>query len=211
MKTTPLFAVLSAGVLAATFACGQNYQFDVDYFGGGVSALAPGSDDPDGLNLLIGDQFVWTIEANGGAYWEVETAGGFFPLMAFAVDGPGTRTGNYVFTLSYLGSDVFSESASGEVTQEVHLGTNTIHLGQGLQFDRMKLEFELVSAVELEANAVDPLDLQPIATVIQGNLPIFGAPEMNGFSPGIIYVVPEPASLLMGSLGLGVLGVRRRR
>jgi hypothetical protein len=52
------------------------------------------------------------------------------------------------------------------VTQEVHLGTNSIHLGQGLQFDRMRLEFEFVSAVELEASAVDPLDLQPIVTVI---------------------------------------------
>ena len=68
------------------------------------------------------------------------------------------------------------------------------------------MRFEFVSAVELAANALDPLDPQPIATVIQDNLPIFGAPEMNGFSPGIIYVVPE-----LGLLGLGLLGVRRKR
>lgn len=187
--------------LYVTSAVAANFVFDVRYLGNDLTELAPGSDEPIGAMLEVGDTFQWTIAAADDGFWLVETGGGFFPLMAFPVDPGGVRTGDYTLTLSRNGVEVFSESQAGVTTQEVHLGTNTINLIEGLAFDEMFLDYELTAAVDLVMN-------DPVSTTIESRLPVFGAPESNPFAPGIVYV-PEPAALaLLASILGGVLARR---
>lgn len=218
-KLSAVVGLILVGSALQSASAQTSYVFDVQYSGGGNSALASGSDDPNGTNLLPGDDFLWTIQAMNSAYWHVTTGGGFFPLMAFAVSEPGTRVGDFTLTLSRNSLSVFSYSEIGAITNFVHVGTNTVNLPTGLDFDNMQLAFVLTSATDHPQYGGDPLNPLPINSTIYGNLPIFGTPEANGFSPGIDYQVaavvatPEPATFGLMITGLGVVGaaVRRRR
>ncbi len=218
MKTVGTLGVFAASVtLAAVFAAplqAQDYNFDVQYFGNGVSTLAGGSDNPDGTVLNPGDSFFWSITAQNDAYWHVVNGGSFFPLMAFATNPSGRSTGEYTFQLFLDGLSVFSltETSSQEY---FHVGTNSVSLATDVQFDRMTLSYLLLDAVP--DAPPDLLSLQDmVETTLSGNLPIFGAPEENSFSPGIEYVttvvaVPEPASVWLLSAGMLVVTVMLRR
>ena len=185
------------------------HQFDVVYFGQNQAQLVAGSENPDGFSLLAGDRFLWSISADGNGEWRVEQAGpsGFFPLMAFAADESALRTGDFTLTLLNNGAEVFSHSEANSEQTQVHVGTNSIVLDTGLVFDQMVLNYSLISAVTLDAQPV------PADTTLRGLLPIFGAPEMNTFYPGIVYApVPEPTAawlLLVGLAGLGFAARRR--
>lgn len=192
---------MCAATLLSLPVHGASYVFDIDYFGDDVAALAPGSDDPDGLQLFPGDDFQWTIALADERFWLVEITSSHFPLMAFTANPSGRRTGDFDLVLRNNGVEVFSLSETVVQTQEVHVGTNTIDLDAGLAFDEMFLDFTLTASEDLITG--DPVD-----TFLQGLLPIFGAPESNQFSPGIL-LVPEPASGLL--LGLTLLAAPRRR
>lgn len=128
------------------------------------------------------------------------------------MDEPGTRVGDFLLVLGFQGTDVFTYSEVGAVNEEVHIGTNAVTLVQGLLFDKISLTYQLNSALEIATSAADPNDLQPITSTPNSLLPIFGAPEMNQFSPGIVYVVPEPSVLLSWvPLAFGWVMLRRRR
>lgn len=197
LRACPAFPLVAAlvcvclwGCLTTSSAHADNFVFDVEYLGNDMTNLALGSDDPDGQSLEPGDTFQWTIAAQDTHVWDVETAGGFFPLMAFSVNPAGSRIGDFTLALRNNGADVFNLSETAVQTQEVHLGTNTVDLPAGLQFDEMFLDYALTSATEVNP----PQD--PVTTTLSGRLPIFGAPENNTFSPGIAYVlVPEPGAL----------------
>ncbi len=229
-KFSALVGLVLAGSAIQTASAQANYNFNVEYSGGGNAALAPGSDDPVGVNILPGDAFLWTIQAINGGYWHVTTGGDFFPLMAFAVNEPGTRIGDYALTLYRNSVSVFSLAEFGAVNNYVHLGSNTVTLPTGLDFDNMELTYLLQSAVDDPRFGGDPQNPLPINSTIQpessdpqfkgrgGMLPIFGPPELNTSFPGIDYQVsvvatPEPATFGLMVTGLGVVGaaVRRRR
>lgn len=196
-------------VAAAAPAAAQTYNFDVQYFGNGVTSLAPGSDDPTGTNVLPTDTFFWRIAAQGGAFWKVQTGGDFFPLMAFAVNEPGARTGDFTLNLFRNGVNTFTGSAFGSVQQYAHMGTNTVTLGTGYEFDTMELTYQLLSAIDTyNGTGAD------INSTISGPLPIFGAPEQNIYFPGITYeqnVVPEPGTYALMGTGLGLVALVARR
>lgn len=184
------------------------HQFDVTYFGKNEASLVADSQDPEGFSLLVGDYFHWSIRADGNNAWRVEQANpsGFFPLMAFAVAEYGKRTGDFTLTLLNNGAEVFQQSAVGSEQGQVHVGTNEIFLDTGLVFDQMVLDYHLSAAV------TDDPDALPVGTTLRGLLPIFGTPEMNTFSPGIIYApVPEPAAAWLMVAGLAGLGFAARR
>lgn len=202
-RMTAMLATVSGLALAGS-AQAAGYVFDVLYTDGSA-ALASGSYDPNGTVLFDGDNFVWTITITNDRYWEVVSSDSFFPLMAFGVDEPGTRTGDYTLTLYDDLTEVFSQTVYSEVTQEVHLGTNGVTLDMGTTFDAMRLEFTLTSAIDLD-------DATPVSSTINGLLPIFGAPEQNQYSPGIVLApVPEPGTQAMMLAGLLLLGAAARR
>jgi hypothetical protein len=194
-RTVSLIGLVLCLHAAPAFAA--SYTFDILYSGGGVAVLNAGSDDPVGTNIQPGDDFLWTISAQGDDAWHVVTGGNFFPLMAFFVLPEGSRTGDFDLSLLHNGVEVYSTSELGTGNSFVHLGTNTIILASGLIFDQMVLNYSMTTS--------DVTD-----TVIQGLLPIFGAPE-NSFS--ISYEadsVPEPGTFGMLAAGLVLLGVARR-
>lgn len=206
-RTGAILATIAGLGLSGTVHA-TDYVFNVLYAGDGNATLATsGSDNPDGTTLFDGDTFLWTITLTDDRYWEVIAGNdSFFPLMAFAVNEPGLRTGDYTLTLYNDLTEVFSETAFGEPTSQVHLGTNGITLDTGLVFDEMHLSFTLLSAVDLG----DPAS--PSLTTINGLLPVFGAPEQNTYSPGIVLApVPEPDARLMAAAGLLLLGAASRR
>ncbi len=211
-RSISAFAVFAA-LHAASAAHAADYTFDVLYFGNNNATLAAGSDDPTATTLVDGDAFDWTIAAEDGYRWTVAVGGDFFPLMAFAVDETGRRTGDFSLTLSLQGAPVFTLVDDVFQQAKVHVGTDTVTLDSGLSFDHMALSYSLIEATEHPEDAVDPDNLQPIGTTPTGLLPIFGAPEMNTFYPGVVYApIPEPATTALLLAGLAtVTGAARRR
>lgn len=197
-------------ILAANQLQAASYNFDIQYFGSGVTSLAPGSDEPVGTNLQPNDDFLWQIIAQDGAYWKVVTGGDFFPLMAFECDPSGDRFGDFSLKLFDNGVEVFSLSALDEGTSQAHVGTNTVTLPTDLTFDELSLTYRLNSALEVKETAADPNNLQSVDTILQGRLPIFGPPESYD---GIVYV-PELGSMsltVMAGVGIAATRLLRRR
>lgn len=206
LRRTGAMLATVAGLALSSSAHATDYLFDVLYAGDGIASLAAGSDNPEGTMLFEGDTFVWTITLTDDRYWAVTESKSYFPLMAFATNEAGERSGDFTLTLYNDASEVFSISYAGEGTAEVHVGTNGITLDAGLTFDAMRLDYTLVSAVEVD----DPLIAT--TTTLNGLLPIFGAPEQNTFAPGIVLApVPEPDARLMAVAGLLMIGAATRR
>lgn len=219
MKFTRLAIAAAAATLALSAHAGTAnlYTFDVLYHGNNVATLATGSDDPVGQAIEVDDSFDWTITAQDNYEWRVLSDGNYFPLMAFLVSPSGTRTGDWTLDLFNNGSSVFTQSEVDSEQSYIHMGTNGITLSAGLVFDTMKLNYVLTNFVPgdppSELGKLDA-DFNSNVTQIQGLLPIFGAPEMNEYSPGIIYApVPEPSTYALTLAGIAALAmvVRRRR
>ena len=221
MRVNFTVTALSMACLLASTANAASFDFSITYQGGGVAVVDPGSDTPDGTVLFEGDSFTWSLHTDQSHFWRVIEGGGLFPLMAFGVDEPATRTGTYQLLVRNDGMEVFSFNTTDEQS-EVHVGTNTITLATGLEFDELFLSYTLDAVVPIVPDADDefsedediavlPLNAVSASTTIRGSLPIFGAPEL-AYSQNIEYVaaIPEPETYMLMLLGLGVVGAAFR-
>ena len=186
---------------AAAPAVAAPYNFDVLYSGGGNAVLAAGSDDPLTTTMVAGDSFVYTLSAQGGAEWKVINGSSIFPLFALPVAEDGTRVGDFTLSLLNNGGNVYTYSELGASNSFVHLGTNTVTLAAGLEFDTISLSYTVNSA---NAGST-PTSLLPWPGL---------APEQ--YSPDSItytqaQAVPEPSTYGLMALGLGVVGFAARR
>lgn len=203
MKKLMLAIMTSLGLGASSPTWAAAYSFDIGYSGGGVAFLEAGSDDPVGTNLQVGDTFLWNLHAaNGADYWDVFSGGSLFPFMAFPVGESGQRTGDWTLTLRLDGSDVLSASENGSVQAFVHVGTNSVLVSSGLQFDEMILSYALTASDAANATITSMLSYP-------------GMPPEVYFTNNIAFVqnaVPEPSALLLFATGLIALaGARRSR
>lgn len=212
MKTQWLLAAIAASLVSVSGAQAASYNFDVLYSGAGVAALQPGSDDMTATSMLVGDDFTYTLSAEGAGAWQALNDTSIFPLFAIGVNESAQRNIDYTLNLLNNGATVFSLAENGIGVANVHIGTNTQSLTAGLVFDQWVLHAIINSSNSIE----DP----PLDTATpSGLLPIFGAPELaspatiaystTGFSTG----VPEPASwaLMIGGFALTGVALRRRR
>lgn len=214
-------AVAAAASLAASSAWSANFQFDINYSGGGVAAVAPGSSDPREAVLQPGDNFTWTINALDNNQWSVLNGGDVFPMMAFGMTESADRTGSFQFELQNDGLVVFSKTETDSVQGLVHMGTNTITLPTGLVFDRWQLSYQLTSAIEV-TSVEDPdnpgafIEVRGGSTTSSPNtlLPIFGIVDntlVANSSTTIYGPVPEPSTWALWLAGVAGLGVAARR
>ncbi|MDX2476127.1 MAG: hypothetical protein QNL05_02050, partial [Gammaproteobacteria bacterium] len=121
------------------------YDFDVTH--NGVSTvLDAGSDNPIGTNLAVGDIFNYNVRADVNDFWQVDTGGSFFPFFAFGSSDSATRTANITLSLLLDGVQQFTTSTAGLANSYVHIGTNSITLATGLQFDEMILDYDLTAS-----------------------------------------------------------------
>lgn len=205
--------VLLVGQTGQTF--GAIYNIDVLYSGNGVASLVAGSDDPQGLVLNVGDTFNWTITAEPGGYWEVETGHHHSRLMAIQVLEDGDRTIDFDIKLRLNGVLWQREKTTNQTNSVNHFGPNSIYLWSGIQFNQIEFTSVLTSASALGAGG-------PVSTTLTGLLPFYGAPENNILSPGVIYFdvadvlppaapTPEPATAALGLLAMGGLAMASRR
>lgn len=205
-----LTAVCSALAIAAVSAPANaaSFIFNVNYDDAGVATLAPGSGDLQTIDLVAGDMFTYTLTATGVNSWTV--LDDFSPSFTFALLAldEGSRTVDVDLNLNLNGSSVFSQSDSGIINEEVHLGPNNTPLAAGLQFDQVTFDLTILNAVDLNDPNID------ITSRIGSLLPIFGAPEQEAqidFGPLAMGAVPEPATWAMLICGFGMIGGAMRR
>lgn len=216
-------AVVLAALAATAPSWATGYAFEVLYLGNGQAEVVPGSTDPRTVTLQAGDTFTWGISAQLGYRWSVLTGGDVFPFMALGVNESANRTSDHVLTVSYQGATTLLQDWTGDIQSLVHMGTNTVTLPTGLVFDRLLLDYTLLSAAGVET-VEDPdnpgslidVDIGPVGTTPTGLLPIFGMVDVAKVANSSFTVyapVPEPAVWALWLAGLAATGaaVRRRR
>lgn len=205
MKPSRQFAkwmITAALPLAAlSTAHAAAYTFNVDYFGGGVAALASGSDNVTSVILQDGDTFNYRLIAAGSGAW-TSTGGSIFPAFALIGSNYSNSTLNFTFNLLNNGATVFTYSEVNASTCCAHLGTNTVNFPSAV-FD----EFELLVTNLNIGNPSAASSLLPYP----GRGPEQYSPNVLSFDAST--AVPEPASwaLVFAALGLAGATTRRKR
>ena len=213
---------LCAAPIFSTSAFAVHYDFNVTYDGSSATSDS-GYVDPIGTSLIDGDSYTYNLRAAIGGYWQVnddETTEGsntsFFPFLSFAVEEIGVRIADITLSLFLDGTQQGATLEEDDIDNAwVHLGTNSVDLTAGLQFDEIVLMYELMSSTGADITDIDnPIYNGSIGATI--NQLSIGPNLPGGFTSGISYVspVPVPAAVwLFGSalLGLGVVKRRKAR
>ncbi len=199
MKFLTKSFLTAVALLLSSAATAAPYNFSLTYDGSATS-LNAGSDNPVGTNLAVGDTFSYQLNAAGNDYWQLNSGGSHFPFLAFLTSDFGTRTANYTLTLLLGGVSQFSTSEAGVTNSYIHIGSNTVNLAGGLQFDQILLNYDLLSSSNSNNR---------IANVAWPS----GVP-FSSFQ-NIVYVdnvsqVPVPGTLALLAIGLLGAGVVRR-
>jgi hypothetical protein len=201
-------AVLIA--LGASAAAAATYNFAATYDGATI-ALDAGSDDPDGLELFVGDSFEIDLRSAGSDFWRVteEVIRAFVPLT-FYVPEDGNRTVDIMTTWSLDGVETASQSELGAIQGAAHIGAQEWSLGLGIEFDRV-----LISLVLNESTAPTLIDASG-PTIFYFAEGLFF--DLGPTSGKIEYVsdvaaIPLPAAgmLYLPLLAAGALALRRRK
>lgn len=212
MRRYFLSIVLLAAIGAVAWsapAMATSYHFTVDYSGGGVAALAPGSDNPLNTYLEIGDTFLYTLQALGNGDWSTISSGSVPHLFALYMYQPGWRKIDFTLNLLNDGSSVFTDSENDVVNERVTLGTNSVTLQKGLIFDTFSLYATIIDDDFSGNQAYSLLPYYPRNGGPEGN-----HPDILSFNANGVSTVPEPSTLVLLGAGLawaGLLLVRERR
>lgn len=211
MKSLVRIALISAGIAAATPSWATHYDFSLTWNGLSSSySVNSGATNPVGVNIALGDSFVYKLFAANDDFWRVISGGEFFPFLAFSAPNSARRIVDVSLKLFDDGIEVFSWLDHSEIhSHSDHMGTKTIALSTGLEFDQAVLDYELIS--------LTPGYFGDVSTIANIAWP-YGVPFAY-FDGGtrIKYIdnrnsVPEPATLALFSLGLlGISALRRRK
>ena len=193
---------------SAAPAAAQDFTFDLLYNGGGSFSLQPGSDDPIGTVLVPGQSYFERVVATGGNVWTVINGGTLYFPRTYLVNEDATRTADYTIRYFNGAAQVASFSEVGASQQFVHIGAQTSTLPGGLIFDRVEIDFSLLSALDAG---------NPTTTTIFSyhNGGPEGALNQNLQRGDIVYgpaaTVPEPGTIVLTMSGLGLIGLVARR
>ena len=201
LAKTAMVSAVSLAFATASSAQAASFIFSVDY-DGTTATLAAGSDDPLTTTLVAGDTFTYSLNATGGQGWTTIAAGSLFPFFALTIDESGSRSIDYDLNLNRLGASVFSDSAAGITNEFVHLGTNSVNIVSGLEYDQYVLDVTILAGSD--AATADSL------------LPWSGAAPEDNFPNAITFgqlgaPVPEPATWAFMIFGFGAIGGAMRR
>lgn len=207
MKFTKLLAkaatvtAVSLAFASASSAQAASFIFSVDY-DGTTASLAAGSDDPLATTLVAGDTFTYSLNATGGQGWTTIAAGSLFPFFALTVAESGDRMVDYDLNLNRMGSSIFSDSDAGITNSFVHVGTNSVDIVSGLEFDQYVLDVTILAGSD--------------AATANTLLPWPGDAPEERFASNITFgqlaaAVPEPATWAFMIFGFGAIGGAMRR
>jgi hypothetical protein len=198
------FATFAVVLVAGTGAQAATYNFNMSYDGTTVT-LNPGSDNPTGTVLNVGDTYKLNLSAVGSEFWTVNSSFSTFLPLTFFVDESGTRSADVSTDFFNDGGLVQNITESGITQQFIHVGAQQWTLAAGTVFDQVMLSWTLLS---IDPNGPSTISSADFLNSGNGIGVFFDNPNVS-FSASVV-PVPAALPLLITSI-VGAYGVARRR
>jgi len=205
-----LTALAAVGAFAISGAAqAASYTFDFTYDGTAIMQ-SPGSDDPDGTELFVGDNFTINFTATDGFFRALSDISQFVP-MSFALTEEADRTATIQtqFLLNGVVVDFTSESV---IQSSVHAGAQNFEFDSGFEFDEISLfwVFDEISDDMIETVISTAFSPEIFNSFGNTDRPFFNDPDL-AFITGADPVPLPGAALLFATAGLIGAGVRKRK
>ncbi len=212
MKFLALAATVGLSLTIVTGADAASLNFDFTY-DGTDTLVNPGSDDPSGAVMNVGDDFMLTMSAAGDDFWSVDgTYDNVFAPMTFAVEEIATRAVDVTSTFWLDGVLVDTISEPGISESYVHIGPQLWTLSTGLEFDQVMVDLSFIATDTAGPTTVNTSN--GLFINFGGASPNQPFTASSAISYNQVSAVPLPAGLpliLSGLAGLGLIARRRRR